>query len=82
MTGPGPELQAFLHGKAHEAQIHGSSWLHEWWNAYAYTTFRASICFCSNYSFGFRDRCEPITQLERAAQLISAFIDLGVKIKK
>ncbi|ORX90672.1 acyltransferase ChoActase/COT/CPT [Basidiobolus meristosporus CBS 931.73] len=52
-----------------------TSWLHEWWNEYAYFAYRDSITFYVNYFFGFRDDPRHPSQLQRAAGLVKAIME-------
>ncbi|KAK9717854.1 Carnitine O-acetyltransferase mitochondrial [Basidiobolus ranarum] len=52
-----------------------TSWLHEWWNEYAYFAYRDSLTFYVNYFFGFREDPRHPSQLQRAAGLVKAIME-------
>lgn len=78
-------LQEALIKRQADMKARNTSWLLDWWNHYAYWDYRASICFCSNYSFGFRDHPQASVMqqpLLRAALLLKGFYKVRELIKK
>lgn len=62
--------QQQLEQRATEMAKHGKSWLIDWWNDYAYMSYRDSVVLNVSYFLHFRDDPFRRQQSVRAASLI------------
>lgn len=68
----GPTLQERLLLHKAEMEKKGRSWFIDWWNDYAYLTYRDSVVINVSYFFHFRDVRLNVTSTRRAAGIIAS----------
>ena len=78
LEGKGKVLQKRLLEKSSKVD----SWLIDWWNKFAYQTYRESLVWNVNYYFQFKDESNPKfqTQTGRAASLIQAMMQFRERV--
>ena len=67
--GVGQVLQSRLENRAREKAKTGKSWLIEWWNDYAYMSYRDPVVINVSYFFVFADAVKRMQMASRAASL-------------
>ena len=79
--GLGPKLQQRLVARQAIEKEKGKSWLIDWWNDYAYMSYRDPVVIWVNYFFAFSDDKRRMNPSDRAASIVQgalAFKDLVV----
>jgi carnitine O-acetyltransferase len=79
--GMGPKLQQRLLARESTEKENGKSWLIDWWNDYAYMSYRDPVVIWVNYFFAFCDDKRRMNPSERAASIVQgalSFKDLVV----
>lgn len=78
-NGVGQELQAKLIKRAEDHKE--TSWLHDWWNNYAYMDYRESLVNNVSFCYLFENSPSKPNQVERAANFVSYLLHLKKSIE-
>lgn len=65
----------------HAEKHQSTSWLHDWWNSYAYMSYRESVVNNVSFCYGFEDPGRKYSQIERAANLTSYLLAIKKSIE-